>query len=106
MKSVCAKFSREVLFDIIVFFFHALFRSVLKMGRHKKKDPNIDLKSVKQGLASIIRPEYRAGIIAYVSDLSIRATKIASLASLFFLMLVIIRKMNIIVFLAYTHEFP
>lgn len=84
-------FNRQFIQHISLHRFNlfVLFRSFSKMGRHKKDNPNIDLKSVKIGLASIIRPEYRAGIIAYVSDLSIRATKIASLASLLFLMLVI-----------------
>lgn len=62
------------------------------MGRHKKKDPDIELKSVKQGLASIIKPAYRSDMIEYISEMSIRGTKIAALASLLFLMLVSIEK--------------
>lgn len=49
----------------------------------------MDVKSIKQGLATIIRPEYRAILITIISKLSIEATKIACLASLLFLMKVI-----------------
>ncbi|XP_031636640.1 uncharacterized protein LOC116349379 [Contarinia nasturtii] len=56
------------------------------MGRHKAADPNADQRCIKQGLPSIIRERYRDVIIAIISILSIKATKIACLASLLFLM--------------------
>lgn len=70
------------------------------MVRHKKKDPDIDVRSIKQGLASIIRPEYRAVLIQIISQLSIEATKIACLASLLFLMMVM-NDMTIMLFFSF-----
>lgn len=64
------------------------------MGRHKKGDPNVDSKSIKQGLATIIWPEYREILIPIISRMSIEATKIACLASLLLLMMVSTNKLD------------
>lgn len=64
------------------------------MGRHKKGDPNVDSKSIKQGLATIIRSEYRTILIPIISRMAIEATKIACLASLLLLMMVSNNKLH------------
>lgn len=69
------------------------------MGRHKKGDPDKDLRSIKQGLPGIIRPEYRCALILIISQLSIEATKIACLASMLLLMIV---KENFIFLLCFS----
>lgn len=70
-------------------FFLILFQfEKVAMGRHKKGDPNVDVRSVKQGLSKIIRPQYTIILIEIISRLAIEATKIANLASLLLLMMV------------------
>lgn len=51
----------------------------------KKKPANSDYSSVKCGLGTVLREEFRLPLISIISQMSITATKIASLASLLFL---------------------
>lgn len=44
-----------------------------------------EFNSIKCGLPSLIRPEYRAQLISFISYMSVEATWIALLASLLFL---------------------
>lgn len=73
------------------------------MGRHKQGDPFKDMRCIKKGLASIIRPRYRRILIAIISELSIRATKIANLASLLLLMMVNFEHILLCFFLLHKH---
>lgn len=68
--------------------FLSLFKTECQMARRKKKnetDEKKEYKSVKLALASIIRPPFRLPLITFISELSIKATTIALLASLLFL---------------------
>lgn len=85
------KCSKCLCNDFMQFFvvFLAFFNWVsIEMGRHKTSDPNKDLRSIKQGLPGILRPQYRDILVQIITILSIKATKIANLASLLLLMMV------------------
>ena len=54
-------------------------------GKKKERPPNTEFVSVKCALGSLIRDEYKAALIAVISQFSKTATRIAVLASLLFL---------------------